>query len=273
MPKLVAMLRVKDGILFVERWLDTIGRLADEIVVVDNGSTDGTLEILRRHPKVVAIRQTEGFHEGRDKILAYSLLRARKPDWGLYLDVDEWFEDRVTREVLDRLMASKRVNRYLFRLFTLHRDERHFEAGWKNLWKTAVPIRSLWREHPSGHFSGARIHSAGIMGIPGPRRLTHLRLKHYGSLNRDYLTRKTAQYIALDPEQRDMYIAHRDQVLPVWRWYEHHERPALVTAQNLFLDTLCYAQMPGILWARLRARLKPRAGARAEADALENDGG
>jgi len=48
MPKLVAMLRVKDGILFAEQWLARTSELVDEIVAVDNGSTDGTYEILFR---------------------------------------------------------------------------------------------------------------------------------------------------------------------------------------------------------------------------------
>jgi glycosyltransferase involved in cell wall biosynthesis len=53
-------------------------KLVDEIVVVDNGSIDGTYEILQKYPKVVSIERTKGFHEGREKILLYKMAREKK---------------------------------------------------------------------------------------------------------------------------------------------------------------------------------------------------
>ena len=68
--RLIIPLRVKNAKLFIDEWLNCYEKLADGIVAVDNGSTDGTYEKLKNHPKVLAIRQTEEFDEGRDiKIL------------------------------------------------------------------------------------------------------------------------------------------------------------------------------------------------------------
>ena len=256
MPKLVAMLRVKNGALFVDDWLEHIGPLVDEIVVVDNGSTDGTREKLRAHPQVVAVAETEGFLEGRDKRLAYELARARTPDWMLWLDIDEWFEDRCTRAVLDRMMASPTITRYFFRRFHFHRDAHSFEARFDKLCSIAVPDRVLWREQPSGFFLDVPIHCPAVMGITGRRQISALRLKHFGALNPEYLQRKTDIYLAVDPARTAMYVSHRDQSLPVWPWYEYAERPAVVLAQQAVLATLCG-------WYFLRRALRPRAQATA----------
>lgn len=234
--KLVCMLRVKDGILFVEQWLRNIEKLVDEIVVVDNGSTDGTLEILQRSPKVVSIDQTEGFDEGRDKILVYNRAKERNPDWILWLDVDEIFEKNLTREKLDKMMNSKKVTKYWFRRFHLHKDEQHFEASFKKIFQISSPDRILWKDQPTGHFNNEKIHNGLIRGITGRNKLSHFRIKHYGQLDKEYLKRKTDLYISIDPEQKDMYIKHRDQQLKTWKWFEYRERPVFVAIQNLLLD-------------------------------------
>jgi len=63
---------------------------ADEILVVDSGSTDATVEICRRHGARVETREWLGF--GRQKQHAVSMARN---DWVLCLDADE----RVTEEL------------------------------------------------------------------------------------------------------------------------------------------------------------------------------
>ena len=67
---------------------------ADEIVVVDSGSTDGTIEIARRHGARVETRQWLGF--GRQKQLAVSLARN---DWVLCLDSDERVSERLAASI------------------------------------------------------------------------------------------------------------------------------------------------------------------------------
>jgi glycosyltransferase involved in cell wall biosynthesis len=238
MPKLVSMLRVKDGILFVQKWLQNISPLVDEIVVVDNGSTDGTLEILQRHPKVVAIVRTEAFDEGRDKILGYKLARERHPDWVLWLDVDEIFEDRLTRKRLDKMMKSRLITRYFFRRFHFHRDYHHFEARLDKLIHTSYPDRVLWKEQRGAYFKNLRIHNGLIQGITGLAWVSNIRIKHLGGVDREYLSRKTSVYLAVDPALSAMYIDHRDQNVETWEWREYHESPLIVSVQNLLMWAL-----------------------------------
>jgi glycosyltransferase involved in cell wall biosynthesis len=88
--------------LDAERLLeDVLGAVAwcDEIVVVDSGSTDATLEIARRHGCRVSHRDFDGF--GPQKAHAVALARN---DWVLAIDADEV----VTPELAAEMQAAVR---------------------------------------------------------------------------------------------------------------------------------------------------------------------
>lgn len=96
--------------------LESVG-FADEIVVVDSGSTDATAEIARRHGARVEHKDWMGF--GRQKQHAVSIA---SNDWVLCLDVDERVTDRLARSIRSALADGKyhawrmaRRNRFLGR--------------------------------------------------------------------------------------------------------------------------------------------------------------
>lgn len=251
------MLRVKDGILFINQWLENMSRLVDEIVVVDNGSTDGTLEILRSHPKVVSIDCTEGFDEGRDKILAYERVRERKPDWVLWLDVDEIFEDGLTRQHLDRLMASRYVKRYFFRRFHMI-DERHFNANYYWFTTTCWPDRIMWREQQTGYFSNANFNNGLIQGIRGLQWISHYRIRHLGYIDKDYVVRKTNIYRSVDPSLEDIYATMRHENPWPWKWREFSEAPMLTSSQTILMDAYLSVRFASVVASRLKKRFLDR---------------
>ena len=186
MAKLIVMLRVKDGIYFVHEWLACFEKLVDEIVVLDNGSTDGTYEVLKAHPKVVDIISTEGYNEGRDKNLLYAHVRKRNPDWCLWLDIDEIFEPQLTRKHFDRLMSTSFINKYAFRRFHFI-DREHFAGSWFRLKYSSGHDRIMWRENKSGYFQDLIIDSPNVKGIKGLKIGTNYRLKHLGYINKNCL--------------------------------------------------------------------------------------
>jgi len=79
---------------------------ADEILVVDSGSKDETVEIAQRHGARVEHKEWLGF--GRQKQHAVSIARN---DWVLCLDVDERVSERLARSVREAL-ASRRYHAY-----------------------------------------------------------------------------------------------------------------------------------------------------------------
>lgn len=204
MAKLVTMLRVKDGISFAGEWLKCFEKLTDEIVVLDNGSTDGTYEMLKNHPKVVDIIQTEGYNEGRDKNMLYQRVRLRNPDWCMWVDIDEIFEPQLTRTDFDRLMASRFTTKFAFRRFHFI-DRAHFAGSLYRLNYTAGHDRLMWRESPKGYFQNLIIDSPNVKGIKGFKSNTNFRLKHLGYISKELVDKKAEIYRAIIPEKEQIF--------------------------------------------------------------------
>lgn len=221
------MLRVKDGILFAEEWLKRFETLADEIVALDNGSTDGTYEMLKAHPKVVEVVRTEGYNEGRDKNLLYERVRERKPEWILWVDIDEIFEPNLTRNDFDRLMKNPLVNKYAFRRYHFI-DNDHFAGSGEYFFYTALHDRVMWRETPAGYFEDKVLDSPNIKGIKGIKLNTAFRLKHLGYVSKDLVDKKRDIYLEViekgqEASLQKMYLHNEKKI----RWSDDRNSPAV----------------------------------------------
>lgn len=192
--KLVAILRVKDQILTIRECLDRLVELVDEIVVVDNGSTDGTLEVYKKYPQIVAVKQTKGFDEGRDKILAHQLAKARQPDWILWIDADEVFEEALTRVDLDKYMTNPSLGAVWFRLYHFWGSKTHYRIDGPWLRYTAFPQRMMWRETGKEYFRDMKFHNGGIMGVTLRSITSPFRLKHFGYVYPEQIQAKQKTY-------------------------------------------------------------------------------
>lgn len=82
----------------------------DEIVVVDSFSTDQTLEIAKKNPKVKIIQNKfEDFTKQRN--LAIDSV---KNDWILFLDGDERITPKLRQEIIDELKKPQKKDAYYF---------------------------------------------------------------------------------------------------------------------------------------------------------------
>ncbi len=243
MPKLVVMLRVKDGIFFVHDWLTCFEKIADEIVVLDNGSTDGTDKVLEQHPKVVDFVRTEGYDEGRDKNMLYAMMRKRNPDWCLWLDVDEIFEPQLTRKDFDRLMSRSWVNKYGFRRFHFI-DYEHFAGSWYRLNYSSGHDRILWREAPAGYFQNIICDSPNVKGIKGIQVNTNFRLKHLGYISKDLVDRKRDIYRQVVPEKEATFQKMYMQGERPIKWIDNRKHPKVIALNALLSAIQFYNLFP-----------------------------
>jgi glycosyltransferase involved in cell wall biosynthesis len=132
-------------------------RFADEIVVLDSGSTDATLEIARRYTdKVHTATDWQGF--GVQKNRALNLASG---EWVLSLDADEWVDADLRREIEATLATPTAAVYEMPRLSRFcGRAMRH--SGW---WPDYVP--RLFRRG-SARFSDSLVHERLLFeGVPG----------------------------------------------------------------------------------------------------------
>jgi glycosyltransferase involved in cell wall biosynthesis len=88
--------------------LRNVSDIADEIVVVDNHSTDGTPELVRSHARTRLIQHEFPGSFAANKNLA---IEAASGDWVLVVDSDELLGDRLRRE-MPELIADRSVDYY-----------------------------------------------------------------------------------------------------------------------------------------------------------------
>lgn len=101
MVKISVVIVCKNEAGSIGRTLQSLDGLTDDIIVFDNGSTDGTQELVRKYRVVLHEGTWEGF--GTTKRKATSLA---KYDWILNLDADEAIDDEL-KASLQRLDLSR----------------------------------------------------------------------------------------------------------------------------------------------------------------------
>jgi tetratricopeptide (TPR) repeat protein len=141
----------------------------DEIIIVDTGSTDGTVELAERlGAKVSHFTWCDDFAAARN-----ASLDAATSDFVLVLDADERLQDpTAVRRLVDAEDESAPATVYLPLIVNL-------DAEGNDLGADHMP--RLWRRRPTLRFSG-RIHEQVGVGLDSVRRAyqDELRILHYG---------------------------------------------------------------------------------------------
>ncbi|WP_342376811.1 glycosyltransferase [Myxococcus stipitatus] len=212
-PRLIAAYRVKNAEATLKESLDATARFADGIVVLDDGSTDGTRALCEHHPAVLRYEYQElPFHERRDRNHVLSMAAAQGADWVISVDADEVFE-------MDRARAQR-----LMRLTDPHVKVLGFH--WYTFWE---PSHTYFRaDGIFGNMSGYRmyrcepgqrivlgtelgLHCGNIPQFPqGSARFTSVRVRHLGYDTEALRRAKHSRYRQLDPSPRPELVGNSD---------------------------------------------------------------
>ena len=131
----------------IKKWLDSTGNYADELIVVDTGSSDKTLEIVQSSSaKLYHYDWNDNFAEAKN----YAISKATG-DWIVFLDADEYFTEESVLNVKN--IISKNHNDFdaiMSIIINLDRDNNYNEiARFQNvrIFKNNIGIKYAGKIH------------------------------------------------------------------------------------------------------------------------------
>lgn len=216
MPKLTAMMIVRnEADRYLQRCLTALTELADEIIILDDASTDATPEICGSFHQVKLHQKKKPLFLHDEAALRHELWElvcATSPEWILAIDADELFEPQATVE-MPYLLKQDCFSSISFRLYDCWGNENYFRTdGLWNPWlRGFTPYIVKYQPQLSSRWPSLKFH-CGRLPL-AYRRLPHLesnlRIKHLGWLNQKDIQNKYKRALEQDPDciyfSRDHY--------------------------------------------------------------------
>jgi glycosyltransferase involved in cell wall biosynthesis len=179
MAGLSVIIITKNEALNIRECLES-AKWADEIIVVDSGSTDATVDICREFTRHVYTHDWPGFGIQKNRALNYAI-----QDWVLSLDADERVTPELRSEIENTMLAGTATGYEIPRLSSFCGRYMH-HSGWHPDYVTRLFLRN------KGQFSNDLVHERVIInGVVG--RLKHS-LLHESFRDLDQLLAKMNHY-------------------------------------------------------------------------------
>ena len=174
----------------IEASLKPLAGWVDQLIVLDSGSTDGTVEIAQQYADVVYQTDWPGFGPQRNRALSYC-----EHDWVLTMDADEVMTESLKQEIDNALSQT-------------HLDATFIRFPWQT-YLFGRPLRYGRYSTPQGklffkqgaEFKDRRVHETLIM----PKRTTltlKSPLKHYSWRDYQHVSEKHLKYGILGAQDK-----------------------------------------------------------------------
>lgn len=164
---------VKNEEFNIKKCLDSVKDIVSEIVIVDTGCTDNTIEIVKNYgAKIIPFKWINDFSAARNKSIEYAT-----GDYILFLDADEYFE-KDSHEFFRNLKKPSVPHSYFVRIVNFterEADSSYFvEHYFTRIWVNDPRYRFTGKIHenliftdnafcPASVFSGVNVYHTGYM--------------------------------------------------------------------------------------------------------------
>ncbi len=164
-------------------------KFCDEIIVIDNGSTDKTAEIAKESGARVVIYKTDDFSELRNKGLEIS-----SSDWCVYVDADERVTKELEKEIIEKIKNSAR-----YKAFRLKRKNYYLGFSKKNEWPYIEKHERVFKKGSLKKWRG-KLHESPI--VDGEVGDLENFLLHFTHRNLTQMLDKTIEWSEIEAETR-----------------------------------------------------------------------
>lgn len=205
--RLTAIMQVRnEADRFLEACLQDLSEFVDDIIIVDDASTDGTANICRSFSKVstlITLEQSKFHKEWELRSFLWNVACSKKPDWLLAVDADEFYEEKAKMS-MRLLMDQDRYDWVGFRFFdfwggiTHYRDDKLWQIHRRHTCTLMRYLPGYYYFYPKMDHHVPRF-PLSYAALPGD--LSELRVKHYGwAISKEERYRKYLRYMERDPE-------------------------------------------------------------------------
>jgi len=199
MTKLIAGLVVKnEEKRYLKMVLENLSLFCNEIIILDNGSIDKTIQLCESFPKVVKPVSNDGsvWHEAKLRSkLVNELIVPRNPDWICIMDADEVFENRIVGEI-EQMMNQKDYFWFTFLMCHFWQSMEHYRVDGQWSARTLTEGRLFKHIGNKYWFPDKMWHCPNIppqiTSLPGIQHT--IRIKHYGYAKKEDLDKKLKAY-------------------------------------------------------------------------------
>src|SRR6187401_2659923 len=188
MQRLSVVIVCKNGAKVIGETIKSFSGLTDDILIYDNGSTDGTKEIVKQSNARLVEGSWEGFGKTKNKANALA-----KYDWILSLDADEAVDEELKKNLLQQdLVDGTKVFEFKFKNFLGNKWLRFGEWGDDKHIRLFNRIKIKWNDadvHESLLLPG----DVTVISVPG-------HVLHRTAANFSDYENKMENYAALNAE-------------------------------------------------------------------------
>jgi len=201
-PHVVCLLPARNCARLLAGWFESISRVADAVIALDDGSSDDTGRLLREHPLVVRVLTNPprtgfgGWDDGDNRNRLLAAAAELSPEWVISVDADERIplEDAVA---LRRFLRYEAEPGYAYALasYRMIDDEDHYD-------RLDYDAYRLFAFEPGQFFPPDRLHAPPIPTTIDRWRQTTIRMKHLVSLTDADRRARREKFRQADPDCR-----------------------------------------------------------------------